>query len=104
MSIIERLKEVQLKFFVEKVLNHKAFVYVFYIRFERNKLCNVHLNQRARVITMNVSKKTIFKYFKEFGNLNNEDETYKLSEYEFINYVIKLKKTSRFLMIQFISY
>ena len=34
MSIIKRLKEVQLKLFAEKILNHKAFVYVFYIQFK----------------------------------------------------------------------
>ena len=34
MSIIKRLKEVQLKFFIEKMLNHKTFAYVFYIQFE----------------------------------------------------------------------
>ena len=45
MLIIKRLKEVQLKLFVEKVLNHKVFVYVFYIRFKRDELCNVHLNR-----------------------------------------------------------
>ena len=32
MSIIKRLKEVQLKLFIEKMLNHKILVYVFYIR------------------------------------------------------------------------
>ena len=41
---------------------------------------------------MNVSKKTIFECFKKFENLNNKDEAYKLSEYEFMNHVIKLKK------------
>ena len=82
----------QSKFFAENVLNHKAFAYVFYIRFESNKLYNVHLKRRTRVMTMNVSKKTIFECFKEFENLNNEDETYKLLEHEFMNHVIELKK------------
>ena len=41
---------------------------------------------------MNVSKKTIFECFKEFENLNNENETYKLSKHRFINHVIELKK------------
>ena len=45
---------------------------------------------------MNVSKKTIFECFKEFENLNNENETYKLSEHEFMNHVIKLKKNKLF--------
>ena len=31
MLIIKHLKEMQLKFFVEKMLNHKTFVYVLYI-------------------------------------------------------------------------
>ena len=31
MSIIKRLKEVQLELFAEKMLNHKTFAYVFYI-------------------------------------------------------------------------
>ena len=44
MSIIKRLKEMQSKLFVEKVLNHKIFVYVFYIRSEQNELCNVYSN------------------------------------------------------------
>ena len=94
----------QSKFFVEKMLNHKVFVYVFYIQSEQNKLCNVHLNQQVRVMTMNVLKKTIFECFKKFENLSNEDETYKLSKHEFINYVIKLNKNKLFFMIQFISY
>ena len=34
MSIIKRLKEMQSKFFAEKMLNDKVFVYIFYIRFE----------------------------------------------------------------------
>ena len=48
---------------------------------------------------MNILKKTIFKYFKEFENLNNKDKIYKLSKYKLINHAIKLKKTKRFLMI-----
>ena len=44
MLIIKRLKEVQSKLFVEKVLNHKVFAYMFYIRSEQNELCNVHSN------------------------------------------------------------
>ena len=100
MLIIKRLKEMQSKFFVEKVLNHKVFVYVFYIRFEQNELCNVYSNRRARVMTVNVLKKTIFECFKEFEDLNNEDETYKLSKHEFMNHVIKLKKINRLFMIQ----
>ena len=86
------MNKVQSKFFVEKVLNHKAFAYMFYIRSELDELCNVHSKRRARVMTMNVSKKIIFECFKEFENLNNEDEVYKLSENEFMNYVIELKK------------
>ena len=103
--IIKRLKKVQLKFFAENVLNHKTFVYVFYIRSKLNELCNIHLKQRARVITMNVSKKTIFKCFKKFENLKNEDKAYKLSEHEFINYVIELKKdkSSSYNFIYFLS-
>ena len=96
MSIIKRLEKMQSKFFAEKILNHKVFVYMFYIRFKRNELCNVHSNRRARVITMNASEKTIFKCFKKFENLNNEDETYKLSEYEFMNHVIELKENKLF--------
>ena len=92
MLIIKRLKEMQSKFFVEEMLNHKIFAYVFYIRFEQNELCNVHSNRRARVITMNVLKKIIFECFKKFENLSNENETYKLSEHEFMNHVIELKK------------
>ena len=92
MLIIKRLKEMQSKFFVEKILNHKVFVYVFYIRFELNELCNVHSKRRARVMTMNISKKIIFECFKEFENLNNKNETYKLSKHEFMNHVIKLKE------------
>ena len=92
MSIINRLKEMQLKLFAEKILNHKVFIYVFYIRSESNKLCNFHSKRRARVITINVSKKIISECFKKFENLNNEDETYKLSEHESMNHVIKLKK------------
>ena len=57
------------------MLNYKAFVYVFYIRFERNKLYNIYLNRRARVMTIDVSKKIIFKCFREFENLNNENKT-----------------------------
>ena len=92
MSIIKRLKKMQSKFFVEEMLNHKISAYMFYIRFERNELCNVHLNRRARVMTMNVLKKIIFKYFKKFKNLNKENKIYKLSEHEFINHVIELKE------------
>ena len=92
MLIIKRLKKVQSELFVEKMLNHKTFVYVFYIQFEQNELYNVHSNRRARVMTMNVLKKTIFECFKKFENLNNEDETYKLSEHKLMNHVIKLKK------------
>ena len=105
MSIIKRLKKVQLKFFVEKVLNHKAFIYIFYIRSERNELCNVYSNRRARVIMMNVLKKTIFECFKEFENLNNENKTYKLSKYELMNHVIELKenKSSFYDLIYFLS-
>ena len=86
------MKEVQSKFFAEKMLNHKVFIYVFYIQSERNKLCNVHLNRRARVMTVNVSKKIIFEYFKKFKNLNNEDETYKLFKHELMNHIIELKE------------
>ena len=43
-------------------------------------------------MTMNVLKKIIFECFKKFENLNNENETYKLSEHGFINHVIELKK------------
>ena len=96
MSIIKCLKKVQLKFFVEKMLNYKAFAYVFYIRPERNELYNVHSNRRARVITMNVLKKTIFECFKKFENLSNENETYKLSKHELMNHVIELKKDKSF--------
>ena len=95
----------QSEFFVEKVLNHKIFVYMFYIRFERNELYNVHSNRRARVMTMNVSKKIIFKCFKKFKNLNNEDETYKLSKHELMNHVIELKENKSFFydLIYFLS-
>ena len=86
------MKKVQSKFFAEKILNHKTFVYILYIRSESNELCNVHLKRRARVITMNALKKTIFKCFKKFENLNNEDETYRLSKHKFMNHAIKLKK------------
>ena len=41
-------------------------------------------------------KKTIFKCFKKFENLNNEDEAYKLLKHEFINYIIELKKNKSF--------
>ena len=92
MSIIKRLKKVQSKLFAKKVLNHKVFAYVFYIRSELNELCNVHSKRRICVIMMNVSKKTIFECFKEFENLNNENKAYKLSEHELMNYVIELKK------------
>ena len=34
MSIIKRLKKVQLKLFAEEMLNHKVFAYMFYIQFE----------------------------------------------------------------------
>ena len=87
------------------MLNHKAFVYVFYIRSERNELCNVHSNRPARVMMMNVSKKTIFECFKEFENLNNKNETYKLSEHELMNHVIELKenKSSFYNLIYFLS-
>ena len=90
------MKEIQSEFFAEKMLNHKVFVYVFYIQSERDELNNVHSNRRTRVITMNVSKKTIFKCFKEFENLNNENEAYKLSEYELMNHAIELKKNKSF--------
>ena len=105
MSIIKYLKEVQLKSFVEKVLNYKTFVYMFYIWFKRNKLCNVYLNWQARVITINVSKKIIFKYFKKFENLNNENEIHKLLKHEFMNHIIELKKNKLFLynLIYFLS-
>ena len=96
MSIIKRLKKVQSKLFVEKMLNYKTFVYIFYIQFKQNELYNVHLNRRAHVITINVSKTTIFKYFKKFKNLNNEDKTYKLSKYKLMNHVIELKKNKSF--------
>ena len=43
-------------------------------------------------MTMNVSKKTIFKYFKKFENLNNENKAYKLSKHKFMNHVIELKE------------
>ena len=69
---------------------------MFYIRFEQNELCNVHSNRRARVIMMNVSKKIIFKCFKKFENLNNENETYKLSKHELMNHVIDLKEDKLF--------
>ena len=54
---------------------------------------------------MNASKKTIFKCFKKFENLNNEDETYKLLEHEFMNHVIELKenKSSSYDSIYFLS-
>ena len=54
---------------------------------------------------MNISKKTIFKCFKKFENLSNEDEAYKLSEHEFMNHVIKLKenKSSFYDSIYFLS-
>ena len=54
---------------------------------------------------MNVSKKTIFEYFKKFENLSNENETYKLLEHEFMNHVIKLKenKLSFYNLIYFLS-
>ena len=48
-------------------------------------------------MTMNVSKKIIFKCFKKFENLSNEDKTYKLSKHEFMNHVIKIKKNKSFL-------
>ena len=56
-------------------------------------------------MTMNVSKKTIFECFKEFENLNNEDETYKLSKHKLMNHVIKLKKNKSFFydLIYFLS-
>ena len=56
-------------------------------------------------MTMNVLKKIIFKCFKKFENLNNEDETYKLSKYKFINQVIELKenKSSFYDLIYFLS-
>ena len=56
-------------------------------------------------MTMNVLKKTIFKCFKKFENLNNENKTYKLSEHKFMNYVIKLKKnkSSFYDLIYFLS-
>ena len=81
------------------------FVYVFYIRFKRNKLCNVHSNRQTRVITMNVSKKTVFEYFQKFENLDNENKTYKLSKHKFMNYVIELKenKSSFYDSIYFLS-
>ena len=41
---------------------------------------------------MSVAKKIISEYFKKFENLNNENETYKLSEHELMNHIIKLKK------------
>ena len=54
---------------------------------------------------MNVSRKIIFKCFKEFENLNNENEIYKLSEHKFINHVIELKnnKSSFYDSIYFLS-
>ena len=54
---------------------------------------------------MNVLKKIIFEYFKKFKNLSNEDETYKLSEHEFMNYVIELKENKLFFydLIYFLS-
>ena len=97
MSIIKRLKKMQSKLFVEKMLNYKTSVYMFYIQFEQNELCNVHSNRRARVMTMNVLKKTILECFKEFENLNNKNETYKLLKHEFMNHVIELKKQIVFL-------
>ena len=45
---------------------------------------------------MNVSKKTIFECFKEFENLSNKDETYKLLKHELMNHVIELKKNKSF--------
>ena len=50
-------------------------------------------------------KKTIFECFKKFENLNNEDEAYKLSKHEFMNYVIELKKNKLFFydLIYFLS-
>ena len=105
MSIIKRLKEMQSKLFAEKVLNHKAFIYVFYIRPESDKLYNAHLKRRARVMTMNVSKKTILECFKKFEDLNNEDEAYKLLEHELMNHAIELKKnkSSSYDFIYFLS-
>ena len=47
-------------------------------------------------MTMNVLKKIIFKCFKKFKNLNNENETYKLSKHKLMNHVIKLKKNKLF--------
>ena len=47
-------------------------------------------------MTMNVLKKTIFKCFKKFEDLNNENETYKLSEHKFMNHVIELKENKSF--------
>ena len=54
---------------------------------------------------MNVLKKRIFECFKKFENLNNENETYKLSEHEFINHVIELKEDKLFFydLIYFLS-
>ena len=98
------MKKIQLKLFAEKILNYKSFVYVFYIRFKSNELCHIYSKQRARVMTMNVSKK-IFKCFREFKNLNNEDEAYKSSEHKSINHAIKLKKnkSSSYDFIYFLS-
>ena len=54
---------------------------------------------------MNVLKKIIFKCFKKFKNLNNEDEIYKLLKHELINHVIKLKENKSFFydLIYFLS-
>ena len=50
-------------------------------------------------------KKTIFECFKEFENLSNENKTYKLLKYEFMNYVMKLKENKSFFydLIYFLS-
>ena len=54
---------------------------------------------------MNASKKIIFECFKKFENLNNKNETYKLSEHKFMNHVIELKedKSPFYDLIYFLS-
>ena len=47
-------------------------------------------------MTMNALKKIIFKCFKKFENLSNEDEAHKLSEHKFMNHVIELKENKSF--------
>ena len=78
---------------------------MFYIRSKLNKLCNNYSKRRTCVITINVSKKIISECFEKFEDLKHKDETYKLSEYKFINQIIELKKNKSFLdnLIYFLS-